>query len=316
MRFTLLIVGIFCLCNGAIAQVIGITHPEKLTEKTFSLKYENDAFGNTDYYYTQGTQLLFTHPGFAKNPLNNFLLIGNGETSVLGIGLEHIGYTPTSILSDSILRGDRPFAAAIMLECFAVNINTIKRNRISSLLSIGLIGPGAGGEEIQAEIHRNTNNPIPHGWEYQVSNDLVLNYYFRCDHNIMKLDRFFTLDISGGASLGTLNDKAFVGAIASTGLMNQQIFNRDRKDFYLQLQYQPVVSLIGYDATMQGGLFSRKNIYTVAAKNISRITFKQEIDLTLTYKSLQISANLVWLSKEFNTGKNHSWGGIQCAVHL
>ena len=74
------------------------------------LHYENDFFTATDYYYSQGINLEFVHPWFNDSFLTKMLIAGKDRVQK-GIALEHNGFTPTSTESDSILYGDRPYAA-------------------------------------------------------------------------------------------------------------------------------------------------------------------------------------------------------------
>ena len=82
---------------------------------------DNDYFSATDYYYTQGYNFELTSPWLRKNPLNPLFKKLKKSDQKYGLSIEHMGYTPTSISSDAILYGNRPFAAAIMLKSFLVS---------------------------------------------------------------------------------------------------------------------------------------------------------------------------------------------------
>jgi lipid A 3-O-deacylase len=308
-----LLVILLLSCAGKVccAQTIGIGRPEKLSDKGLWLTYENDVAGKTDYYYTQGIQLGLTHPGLKGIPVNKWLPRLRAGHTIYGVALETNGYTPTSILSDTILYGDRPYAAALMLHSFAVSVNDMHTARLSTQLSVGIVGPGAGGEEMQTVIHRNTGNPIPKGWQYQVANDLVFNYYLRYDHSLWAAGSMLSLTASGGAAAGTYSDKLFAGINLSFGQLNSRLFSAQTKDLQYYISYQPMVNLVGYDATLQGGLCNTKSPYTIAAADMSRITFRQEIDVTLSFKTILLSVGYSTLTGEFKQGKSHAWGGVQ-----
>ena len=72
--------------------------------------------------------------------------------------------------------GDRLFTAAFMLKSFAISTDPQRKSSFTSLLTLGLIGPGACGEEMQAGIHKATGKKEPLGWGNQIKNDVVLNY--------------------------------------------------------------------------------------------------------------------------------------------
>jgi lipid A 3-O-deacylase len=87
-------------------------------------------------------------PVFEKNPTNHLFFIPKGTTTKYGLAIEHIGYTPNHYELPYIQFGDRPFAAAIMLKSFVIATDTIHKSRLTSSLSLGLIGPGTFGKEM------------------------------------------------------------------------------------------------------------------------------------------------------------------------
>ena len=78
---------------------------------------------------------------------------------------------------DNILYGDRPFCSNLGLSSFVIATDVVNKKRIATTLLIGIIGQGAGGEEEQATIHGwLKGNHQPHGWQYQIRNDIMLTY--------------------------------------------------------------------------------------------------------------------------------------------
>ncbi|MGN6566316.1 MAG: lipid A-modifier LpxR family protein [Flavipsychrobacter sp.] len=130
-------------------------------DKYFRLSYENDFFSATDIYYTQGVAIEFVSPSLSKFPLSKLLFHPQYGYTRYGLGLEHDAYTPTSIGHDNILFGDRPFAATLMLKSFQVSVDSTKKQRFSTMVSAGIIGPAAGGAEMQTGIHRALNDITP-----------------------------------------------------------------------------------------------------------------------------------------------------------
>ena len=84
----------------------------------FRFHYDNDYFTKTDEYYSQGITLEYVHPSVRKFPLAKFLCKPFTSTPAYGLNINLSGYMPTSILSDGILYGDRPFDANISLQTF------------------------------------------------------------------------------------------------------------------------------------------------------------------------------------------------------
>ena len=126
---------VFFLPNYLFAQAIDnfLSYKYISTDKYLRINYENDFFSSTDIYYTQGIEIDLVSPGLINNPLNKLLLHLQADREVYGLGIQHNGYTPTSLGSNSILYGDRPFAASLFLTSF---ISFIDADRGLSLIHI------------------------------------------------------------------------------------------------------------------------------------------------------------------------------------
>ncbi|MEQ9168997.1 MAG: DUF2219 family protein, partial [Fulvivirga sp.] len=172
--FVLLI--LFSLCQSKAQK---INHTSALKDfdgdRYFRFSYDNDYFSSSDENYTQGYNIEFVAPVFAKNPINYLLFKNQNWDKKYGLSIEHIGYTPNKIGRSEIQYDDRPFASAIMLKSFIISTDTCSRSRISTSLSLGAIGPLAFGKEMQTAIHRAIDGTIPQGWKHQISNDVVIN---------------------------------------------------------------------------------------------------------------------------------------------
>jgi lipid A 3-O-deacylase len=118
--------------------------------------------------------------------------------------------------------------------------------------------------------------------------------------------------------LGTHNTKVSVGGSFMTGYFNSPYKNSSTKNkkvsYYLYAQ--PQVSIVGYDATLQGGLFNRNSPYTIASKNINRITFQGDYGIVFTFAKMYVEYCQSILTKEFCTGTYHRWGGIRIGVRF
>lgn len=275
----------------------------------FRFHYDNDFFTKTDYYYTQGITLEYVHPSIHNFFLSNLLYRGKDSLSKTGITFNLFGYTPTSINSDAILSGDRPFEGSMTLKIFAISTNNEKKERIATALSIGVIGPVALGEEIQTNIHKWTGNKIPKGWKNQVKNDIILNYQVNIEKELLSSEAFI---LNGTAELraGTLHDRLSGGFNFIAGHFNNPYNYEKKKKVQYYFYGQSRVNLVGYDATMQGGIFNRKSPYTIPSGNISRITFQADAGIVLNFRKLFLEYNQSFFSKEFSTGRNHRWGGV------
>jgi len=285
------------------------------------LNYENDVFSATDQYYTQGIHLELVAPWVGRFPLAYTLFRLSKTNTRYGIGIEHNGYTPSSISSDAILYGDRPFTANLSFKTFAISIDSAKKQRLTAAVSTGIIGPGAGGKQMQESIHKWLNNITPHGWDNQIHNDMVLNYEVTYERQLFSYRNIFALNGIASGRLGTLSDKATLGAVMMIGCFDDP-FNAyiaagsARRHLRVYAYEHPQVSAIGYDATLQGGLFNRSSPYTISASDITRFTFQNRFGFVVNYQRLFLEYFQSVSSNEFTTAKMHVWGGVQIAVGL
>ncbi|GAB2791791.1 hypothetical protein GCM10027275_40800 [Rhabdobacter roseus] len=289
------------------------------TDRYLRLHYDNDYFTASDYYYTQGYQLEAVHPVLKKNPLTKVLVRLPGSATRYGLALEHIGFTPTHIDRPEVLRGDRPFAAAIFIKSFTVSTDTVQRVRVSAGLSTGVLGPVAFGEGMQSTLHRWLGGAEPLGWKHQIRNDLVLNYELNYERELYSLARFLTLHSLLQLRAGTLSTRAQAGFTMMLGKFNGPFGNASvmqKKPFQLYIYGQPLVSLVGHDATLQGGLFNRKSTYILSAADLTRSTLQYNLGGVFQYKKLLLEYYLTLLSREFETGRNHRWGGVRLGLAM
>ena len=215
---------VFCVSYNANAQLIDNSSTfRKISRNSyFRFHYDNDYFTKTDEYYSQGITFDFVHPAIKRFPLSKLLWKPFTTAPQYGISFNIFGYTPTSILSDSILYGDRPFDGNISLKTMLIQVDEQKHQQISSAFSIGVMGPAALGYEIQYNIHNRTGNPLPHGWEYEVKNDVIINYQLNYEKQLIAKGNNFLLTAVAEARLGTLNTLAGGGFNLMAGHFNKR----------------------------------------------------------------------------------------------
>jgi lipid A 3-O-deacylase len=315
MRCIILAVAAFFNISSACAQAIGNFHDlDKGPEKSYvRFTYDNDFFTATDRYYTQGIQLAIAAPVFKYNPFN-YLLITPGNNITYGISFEHNAYTPTSITADHILYGDRPYTAGLMLNSFAITTVGEKKQRWISSLSLGMLGRKAGGEWMQRGIHEALDNVQPEGWQYQLKNNPIINYSVTHERNLFLSPDHFSVSTLGSVSVGTLMDKADLGVYLMAGNFNGTYGVANRKKFRVHIYANPMASFIAYDATLQGGPFTKGNIYTIAAKDISRVLFSGRTGISFNYAGITLEHFYGFSTKTFKTQQNSGWGGVSMGV--
>ena len=316
-KIILLFLGI-SLCTFSQAQVIDNTSSIKNNEsdKYFRFHYDNDYFTATDAYYTQGITLELVHPVLKYNPLNKLLFKPKQSDAKYGIRFDHYGYTPTSISSDFIRYGDRPFSGNLSFSSFLIAVDTAKRARLSTTLTVGVIGSKAGGKEMQVKIHEWLENIIPRGWEYQIANDLILDYQINYEKALYQYRNVFVVNSYSELRVGTHTDKIksgfnfMVGSIPNPYASNVQAQGTKKKfRYYVYGQLQPGFTI--YDATLQGGVFNKTSPYTISAKDLTRLTLQGDFGAVMKIRKLTLEYCQSFITKEFKTGQLHRWGGVR-----
>lgn len=125
------------------------------------------------------------------------------------------------------------------------------------------------------------------------------------------------LNTTAEARAGTLNDKLSGGFNFMAGRFNKRFIpglKKRKTEYYLFGQSR--VNFIGYDASMQGGIFNRKSPYSIAANDISRVTFQADAGIIVNLKNCYLSYTQSYFTKEFRGGKYHRWGGISVGFTL
>lgn len=276
----------------------------------FRLLYDNDFFTATDIYYTQGYTLELVTPGLSKNPVN-YILPGLSGKKVFGLALEQTGFIPTYILDPDIRHGDRPYASTFAFRNFITSTDTVRKSRLTSSLSLGMIGQAALGYEIQSGIHKWIDDEEPMGWGHQIRNDVVLDYELAYEKQLFRLRDFFSVTSASRLRLGTLNTHLATGLNGVLGIINSPFMNTvNRKKLQLYVYSQPMATLVGYDATLQGGLFN-ESPYTIPAGDVERIVLHNNFGLILQYNSLYLEYSRNHITREFKSGKSHAWGGFK-----
>lgn len=315
VRYLLLIIT-FCALSHAKAQIINntVSYRSMRYANYFRHDYENDFFTKTDKYYTQGINMEAVSPVLGKLPTKFLLLHARNSVVQYGLALQSNVYTPTSITDPAIRYGDRPYAASLMLQPFTISTDIVRKQRITTMLSLGVMGKIAGGEWMQTTIHRNLNNVLPEGWDYQIANDAVLNYRLFYEKRLLHVDKVFALNATALADVGTLQTLGGAGLNIMLGYF-QSAYSGERNTKFSAYAYTHVQGyIVGYDAMLQGGLLNRSSMYTISAGDVERLFADNRFGVVLRYGGLYIEYFQGVQTRRFSTGNPHAWGGVMIGV--
>ena len=276
--------------------------------------YANDFFFGTDYYFTQGMTFDWACPALARSPANYLLPRGPaGSVRTHGVALRYDGFTPLSITDARIRKGDRPYAVYGYFSLYRVANQANKKQRLTTAVEIGYLGPAAGGKFVQTKLHELTHNPTPRGWDNQVHSDAVLGYRASFDKQLLALGRAAALVGNVEASLGTLYTYAGAGVRLRTGHFTPYFADVVPASWQLYTEATLSGRLVGYDASLQGGVFNRSSPYVLAFSQVNHAVLHSSGGVVLTHKGFSFTATAVFVGPELVGGRSHRWGVLALA---
>ncbi len=283
---------------------------EKTLEKIIiEFKWSNDFIYETDYYYTNGFAFEVLGPWAKPNPINA-ILIPNSKHSFTQYGITLIQdiYTPQERFDvEKQLDGDRPFAAYMLLGIIKKTYDPTKRTKIISALQIGVLGPAALGKETQNGIHDilPTSSRV-NGWENQISNSLAINYTCEFYKSLFEISWF---ELSGAAKgkLGIPFTQVELGGILRLGYFDSypkgfDMFSRRKWSAYFFAEM--FGKAVGYNATLQGGLFS-SSVYTL--DSINHFVGSYRLGISAAYNLFKLEIATTFNTPEFQGALSHRW---------
>ena len=301
----------------------------ELSQEIFLLfSFDNDILDYTDRFYTNGIRIDVIAPGLQMNPLSRLLVpYWRTGTNYYGLSLVQNMFTPSTTKLGGILYGDRPYSAYMYLGSFKITNDKARNFRQTSELDLGIIGPNSYGEWVQRSFHNAvpTNNE-PLGWEYQIKNDLVLNYSLSMEKGLFSR-RNIELLLSSKGNIGTLQTNLSAGFQFRAGWMNsyfsnlgvskkQQLNQQGLRKFQLCFFVKGKGQVVGYDATLQGGFFNKSSVYTIPANDISRFVFNGSAGVNLSLNGIGLDLEQFLLSPEYQSGSWHKWVHISLRFAL
>jgi hypothetical protein len=279
---------------------------------------DNDSYlgQGSDRYYTDGIFFFYRH----ALPVTNTSL----QNKVLGFELGQKIFNPQSgqILDASDV--DRPFAGYLYV---GSNLNFLYKNESNLKISaqVGVVGPASRAESIQTWVHNNFGFYSPAGWQYQVKNDVELNLSAEYNRLLARTDGV-DVSLASYANLGTGFTGAGVGPLLRLGDFNQ-LFNSASTQssvtantsitplnkHELFLYYKPQLNYIGYDATVQGGLFEKHNDPNSLEITLDpeRFVFSNEIGVTYSASRWTFNAAAIFHTRDVKEMvQAHQWGSV------
>lgn len=282
-----------------------------------SFRWDNDFVFNTDKYFTNGFLLKYSSDWIKHSPFNMiFPVVSSTNNFFYNLTLVQNIYTPSDFSIPDPKRYDRPFAAYLLLGQGRDEYNN-ELNFISSLnFQIGFIGKNSFGNEIQNDIHNllpNTGNVI--GWENQIADELVANLSFNFEKQLID-GSFFSINwlADGKFGLPYLASGAGVKMVITNSKSYFSEFALSSNGGFIFEFYGSVINqLVLYDATLQGGIFS-KSINTIS--KINNINGVFEFGAEIGFQKFELQLGMIYSTPKAEQLKSHKWGFLQIGFRL
>lgn len=274
-------------------------------------------------HYTYGLEIDLILPIFNKTPLSIiFPKVSKKSNLITGITIAQRLYTPKNIRDTLVQFNDRPFAATLEIDHTMLSYDNESGVEFLSTVQIGVMGPIAGGEKFHQKIHEWIKSPDPKGWDYQIANDIILNYDFFVNYPLVYKPSY-KFSTTGCIRGGTLFDDVGIGLNFGAG-KNQFELNSDpkisrkvrNKKLKFFLNTDAFLKLVLYNATLQGGIFSNNDPYVLNYSEITPLVFSASATLGLLWYGVSLSYTHNFLTKEFDMGTNHNYASTTLTIYF
>ncbi len=270
-----------------------------------SFDIANDVFYlpiKTDQYFTSGISLEVGRRAVARSP---FRATSRAQSARYWRFTQDI-FTPQEIEATQLVANDRPFASYLIATRGKWYADRMLGLRLTTEWSFGVLGKYSGGGRMQNAFHEMINfaEPLP-GWVNEVNPDLIINYQLSLQQRLGR-ERF-------GAVTGVDLRLGSLFTDIKPGLKVFWQALRLRESRTLQFELTGTVRLVGYNATLSGGLLNPDLRYRGVIRPRA-IVGQAGLDGIVHFDAWQLRGGLRHLSSEFVGGWKHAWAWIGIRV--
>ncbi|MDP9047497.1 MAG: lipid A deacylase LpxR family protein [Bacteroidota bacterium] len=287
---------------------------------------DNDSYllKGSDRYYTDGVFIYYRHAlpvyGGDANLLAN---------KVLGFEIGQKIFNPQSGFVPGPEYIDRPFAGYLYV---GAALNLLYKNESNLKLSaqLGVVGPGAHGEEVQSFIHRTFGFYKVNGWQYQIKNEAELNLSAEYNKLIVRAS-WVDISMANYARIGNGFTGAGAGPLVRIGLFNQLFHSVSTQSTVIRNEgftplhtqeiffyYKPQLNYVAYDATIQGGLFNHRDPNSLEiTQDKEPFIFSQQVGIAFATTRFVVDAAAIYHTKDVKEMvRSQQWGSISAAYRF
>jgi len=300
----------------AVAQTVTTTD----TASIWTIQVENDAVstfkGTSDQYYTSGLRIGWTSGADAVPFIAD---VGHDlwdeGTTRLSLDISQSLFTPRDTQIDPQNQGDRPYAGILIATAGLVHDTALARDLVS--VSLGDIGPGALGREVQNGFHSIIGDTPNRGWDHQLDDQPAFQLLGQrslrealTTVGPIEYDAVPSVTLAGG----DIRDYLQAGGVLRFGQGLASDFGTPRiepglngSDAYTNVR--PLAwygfagvdgQAVGYDVTLDGSTFRRNS------PHVSRIWDVGEIvaGAAVMWHGLRFTYTQTWQTQEFRGAKS------------
>ena len=198
-----------------------------------SLTLDNDLFIGKDDGYTNGIYIAqhavgenknIPSHGFPLRPFSRFIDVDAASFAVNTYTLGQTMVTPDDITAEIPDENDIPYSGLLFFSNTYIKGDESSADKYS--FSIGVIGPASLAEQSQKFTHKVINSDEPKGWDYQLKNEIVVQFdrgrIWRqwLGEDAKNLDAVYLADFS----LGTVETSISASAFLRFGLNMQYTY--------------------------------------------------------------------------------------------
>ncbi|MFK8163334.1 MAG: lipid A-modifier LpxR family protein [Lewinella sp.] len=271
-----------------------------------SVDVANDVFYlpiKTDQYFTSGISLEVGKQEVARSP---FRQSGLATRTQYWRFTQNI-FTPREIISQQLQANDRPFASYLVATRGRTYTDDDLGFHLGRSITIGVLGKYSGGGSMQNAFHEMVGfaDPLP-GWINEVKPDALFNYRLEIRQAFRPAGR---LGLTTGlvTRLGTLHTDV------ATKLALKLVALKRSEHRLLTFELWGDARLVGYNATLTGGLINRDERYFGVIRP-TRMVGQAGFEGVITYDGLELRGGIRHLSREFDGGLPHAWAWMGIRV--
>lgn len=296
----------------------------------YYFQLENDIVFGEDGNYSNGLII-----GWESDPeLDNQLgsLLGQWQNKALytqdnadkawGLKISQRMWTPSEIKIVEAQPSDRPYAGFLEIEHHTASYSSNLAQK--NWLSLGIIGPSSGTEQLQGFIHDLLDSSTPEGWSHQIQNELTFQIGYEVDYLLLRQPAYFNseweISSFSHTTLGNLRSDVDIGLTFRWGASLANTFGRLSNHFAHTgntLSVTQARSLFFYTRMAVGYRFNDLTFDGDLPYN-SLVEFKKQratavIGATYSYSDVSVTWSYNFYNKEYLTDQKtwHGYGLLQ-----